>query len=285
MAFLNNMKTFALKTELDLFTTKPVQNCVEFGSYQENRPVSVLDSESPIEFVISESSDYIDLSLTQIHLRLKILHEDGTALSETDPVAPVNNFLHSLFDHVAIVLNGKTITQPSNLYNFRAYIETLLNYSEEAKKGHLASGLFCKDVAGQFDDVTSAGFVARKAYMKNGLVELTGYIHSELMSQDKFLINFVPIQFKFYRSKPSFCLMTTEADQNNGYKIVIQDAILLVRKVKINPSIMIAHDKALLRSNVKMPINRIDVKSISISKDTQAKSLDNIYIGKSVSDD
>jgi hypothetical protein len=279
MAFINTIKSFSTKSECDLFTTKSTQNCVESGQFLEYRPVSVLSSEGPIEFYISSSDLYLDLSHTQIQVKARILKEDGSVLKPEDSVAPVNNFLNSLFEHVSIELNNKTITTPSNSYHYRSYIETLLNYSHEAKSTHLLSSLFVKDQAGRMDDVEGSGFVARKKFLKDGAIELSGYIHSELMSQEKFLINGVNIRLKFYRSKPGFSLLTTAADKSE-YKIDISEAILLVRKVSINPSVMLAHERTLLRSNIKMPINRVDLKILSVAGDMQTKMIDNIYIGE-----
>ena len=279
MAFINSHKTLAVKSELDLFDTKPTQMSVDSGYYLEYRPISVLDSDGPLEFVVSASDDYIDLSHTQLKLRVKITKEDGIAVTADDSVAPINNFLHSIFSHLSIELNNKTITTPSNSYHYRSYIETLLNYSNEAKQTHLTSSLYVKDEPKKMDDVASLGFTERKSYIRNGILELSGYIHSELMSQDKYLINGVSMRLKFYRSKPEFALMTS-ADDTKSYKIEILEAILLVRKAQINPSVLIAHAKALSRSNVKMPINRVDVKIISIPTDMQTKMLDNIYIGE-----
>lgn len=279
MAHINSHKLFALKSELDLFTTKQSQNCVETGYFHECRPVSILDSDSPIEFYLSESDDYIDPAHTKINLRIKILNEDGTPLARDSKVVPVNNFLCSLFEHLSIELNGKCITPPSNSYHYRSYIETLLNYSVEAKNTHLTSSLFYHDESGKMNDVAGSGFVARKNYIKDGAFELSSHIHTELTSQEKYLINNVSIRFKFYRSKSSFALMTTP-DDNKNYRIDITDAVLLVRKVKINPSVVFAHEKTLLKSNIKMPINRIDLKTISIAAGIQTKSCDNVFIGE-----
>lgn len=123
MAFINAHKTFAIKTECDLFSIKPTQNSVENGFFQESRPVSVLESDAPIEFFICATDDYIDLSHTQIQLRVKVLREDGSKLKPDDSVSICNNFLDSLFEHVSIELNNKTITPPSNSYHYRSYIE------------------------------------------------------------------------------------------------------------------------------------------------------------------
>src|SRR5690349_8376022 len=177
MAFVNSHNAFSLKSELDLFTTKPVQNCVESGYFTELRPVSIIDSESPIEFYLAGSDEYIDIAHTKLNLRVKITKEDGTPLGETSTVSPINNFLSSLFEHLAVELNGKTITPPSNSYHYRSYIEMLLNYSSEAKKTHIQSNLFYQDQAGAMDDVNSSGFVARKKFISKGVFELSGHLH------------------------------------------------------------------------------------------------------------
>lgn len=278
MAFINSHKTFAVKSELDLFTLKPTQNCIESGHFQEFRPVSVLDHQSPIEFYVAGTGDYLDLSHTQICLRVKILHDDGSNLKPADKVAPCNNFLSTLFEHVSIELNNKTITPPSNSYNYRAMIETLINFSEESKQTHLLAGLFCKDDGSKMNDVTGSGFVDRRKYMNGNCIELSAYLHSELTCQDKFMINAIPMRFKFFRSKPEFALMTS-ADDKTNYKIEISDALLLIRKAKINSSVLVAHAKILSKENIKYPINRVEIKKITISADNQSKTLDNIFIG------
>ena len=67
-------------------------------------------------------------------------------------MAPVNNFLHSLFKQVDVYLNGKQVTPAMGTYAYRAYIETLLNYDVSAKKSQLSSALYYKDTAGYMDD-------------------------------------------------------------------------------------------------------------------------------------
>ena len=40
----------------------------------------------------------------------------------------------------------------NSTYLYRAYLETLLSYGEEAKRIHLTSDLFYKDTAGKMDE-------------------------------------------------------------------------------------------------------------------------------------
>ena len=41
----------------------------------------------------------------------------------------VNLLLHSLFKKVTVKFNNKTVSDPSNMYVYRAYLETLINCS------------------------------------------------------------------------------------------------------------------------------------------------------------
>ena len=86
------------------------------------------------------------LSKTILTVRGEITKGDGTKLTgggQTD-VAPVNNFLHSLFKQVDVYLNGKQVTPAMGTYPYRAYIETLLNYDASAKESQFTSALYYK---------------------------------------------------------------------------------------------------------------------------------------------
>ena len=64
---------------------------------------------------------------------------DGSEFDATDPVGPVNNWLHSLFSQIDLYLNG-TLVNPSNkTCLYRAYIETLLRYGNDTKATQLSS--------------------------------------------------------------------------------------------------------------------------------------------------
>jgi len=91
----------------------------------------------PIKFEINgNGEDSIDLVNTMLYVQAA----DAT-------VEPVNLFLHNVFSHVNISLNG---TQVSNNYvSHQAMIETLLGYGADAKKSQLTSSLVYADQVGR----------------------------------------------------------------------------------------------------------------------------------------
>lgn len=134
MAFLNKYETITAKSELDLFTVPSTQISIESGQIKDYRPISSILPDCPIEFNVPHSgSEYIDQSHTQLYILAKVTKEDGTDLTNTDNVAPINNWLHSMFSQVEIILNQKNASSSANLYHYRAYIETLLSYGKYIK--------------------------------------------------------------------------------------------------------------------------------------------------------
>ena len=91
---------------------------------------------------------------------------DGTNTADADPIGPVNLWLHSLYSQVDISLNGTQVTTSSNTYPYRAMIEMLLSYGDNAKETQLTSSLFYEDQAGRMD-VVDIGEAARNRGLWN----------------------------------------------------------------------------------------------------------------------
>lgn len=277
MAYITSHKSPTIKTELDLFAVPPTQTSVESGSIQCYRPVSALTNTSPIEFIVPASSEeYIDLAHTSIHLQVRI---NGVA---NQNVAPVNNFLHSMFSQVDVFLNQRNICPPSSNYSYRSYLECLLNFGTDAKNSHLQTSMWYKDDAGEMDCIattqehTNSGYEKRKALSAGGRVfELYGHLHCDLLNQNKYLINGVELAIRLVKEKAAFCLMSDVAAT-----FEITEANLFIRKVRINPSILVAHARTLAVCPARYPITRVEIKTITIPVGIQSKTVDNLFIGQ-----
>ena len=134
-----------------------------------------------------------------------------------------------------VILGGKLISSATNTYAHRSLLEVLLNNDKESQLG---CGLFCKDTAGQMeemditaDPVLNTGLGTRSEWTKTSkTVELQGRIHSDLFNQEKLILNGVDLTVKLHRHKPEFCLLS--ADAAAAYKITIVDAIFYVKKIE-----------------------------------------------------
>lgn len=282
MAFLHNHSCECAKSELDLFALPSTQTSIESGQWIHYKPISSLSDDGPLEFQVpGTGDDYIDLSHTMLHIKAKIASSDSNSIKATTHIAPVNNWLHSLFNQLDVYLNQKLVSPPNNTYAYRAYIETLLNYGPAAKSSHLTSGLWYEDTPHKMDatDSTNKGFAKRQKLVEvNKAIDMIGHLHGDIFNQDKFLINGVEMRIKLVRSKEVFNLMCNSDDEK--LKVTILDASLIIRKARINPSILIAHQKVLASTTAKYPITRAEVKVLTIPSGIQGKTLDNIFLGQ-----
>ena len=283
MAFVHPQSCEGVKSELDLFAVPPTQRSIDEGQWIEHQPITSLDSGGPIEFVVPGAGDaYIDLVNTYLFVRAKIIRGAGTNLDDDAPVAPVNNWLHSLFSQVDVYLNDTQVTSSSNTYPFRAYVETLLSYGAEAKKTQLTSQLWYKDSAGHMDATQenggNAGLVERRRHIAGSrVVEMMGRLHVDLFMQDRFLLNGVTVKIRLVCSKDAFSLMASGA--NPDYKVCIVDAILFVRKAVLNPMVLMAHIQALTKGTAKYPIRPVDCKVYSIPQGAMSHTHENLFLG------
>ncbi|XP_071489536.1 uncharacterized protein F54H12.2-like [Diadema antillarum] len=288
MALLHDKSDVCCKSELDLFTVPHTQMSIVKGPWVEYHPVSSITDEGPIEFNVSGTSEeYLDLSQTMLQVTVKVTNNDNTALPADAPVGPVNLFLPSLFAQVDIMLNEKLVSQPSNTYPYRAYIESLLHYGGETKESQLTQQLYYKDKAGKMDVVNplassaeaNPGLAKRHGFIvESKLLSLLGPIYADIFFQERLLLPGVDLKIKLNRSKDAFCLLSST--ENARYKIKIESAALYVRRVKTSPTIMLNHARALEKTTAKYPVNKVDVKSFSIPAGSMSINKDNLFHGQ-----
>ena len=286
MAFVHPQSCECMKSELDIFTVPPTQTSIETGNWVEYNPIASIADGSPIEFTVSGSGqDYLDAANPQLYVKAKITQADGTDIAGEAQVGPVNLLLLSLFSDIDVSLNKTPVTSSNNTHAYRAYIETLLSYGTTAKQSPLTSQLYYKDVAEALeeinpynDDAVNTGFVARSQFTNvSRVVDMIGKIHSDLFFQDKYVLNYVGVRIRLNRNKDAFCLMAAAAAT---FKVKILDCKLYVRKVKISPSVFIAHNKALESENAKYPIRRAVCKTYTIPTGHLDHTQENLFTGQ-----
>ena len=282
-----NVESFheGLPSQLSLFDLPHTQVAVSDTYYQEIRPVSQISNDAPLEFHIAASNnlDYLDLSGSQIYVKLKVTQADGSALMLSDKVGPVNLFLHSLFSTIEITLQNKVILSFPN-YPYRAMIQTLLNYGEEADYSQLLTALFVKDDNDSPDDTdpkgNNAGLMERATNIaESKLLVMQGGLHHDLTrSLTRYILNQVDAKVKLYRSSAAFCLSSGDASPN--YKIDLIDVYLLAEKVKVNPAVIYGHAEMLQTTNAKYPFTRTECRVQSIPQGSTSFHWDNIFQGR-----
>ena len=282
MALIHPQSCACVKSELDLFSVPPTQSSIDHGQWVEYHPVAALGN-GPVEFAISGSGDdYMDLANSYLQVQAKVVNVDGSNLAADAEVGPVNLWLHSLFSQVDISLNEKLISPSSNTYPYRAYLETLLSYGSEAKNTQLTASMFYRDTPGQMNTKAAGntGYTQRKVRARqSGVVDMMGRLHLDMFCQERYLINGVDVRLRLVRSADTFSLMATIAD---GFrpKIVLTSVTLFLRKIKLSPTVQLAHIKALEKGPVKYPIRRVESKIFSIPRGNLDVTQENLVLGQ-----
>ena len=253
-------------SQLDLFSVPPSQTSLEEGSFIKYHPVSVLASTDLIKFTISaENSNYIDLDNSFLYVRASVTTAAGADLAKNLEIAPDSNFLHTLWTQVDVYLNGSLVTQSNNNYPYRAYIENLLSFGQEAKKSQLSALLLHRNTSEHFDtrEATNLGYTKQKSLAAESKeIDMRGKLHLDLFFQNRYLLNGVEVRLRLIRSNDLFCLHGNANQADN--KVSLKEVTLFVRKVKPNPAIQLAHVKALQHGTAKYPLRRVEVKSFTV---------------------
>ena len=317
MSYVHPFSKRCDKSEVDLFRVPPTQQSLERGRWIDYAPLSSVDNpNSAITFLIAGTDEYIDLSKTILTVTGKITKKDGTSKldgNDQSNVAPVNNFLHSLFRQVDVYLNGKQVTPAMGTYAYRSYIETLLNYDVSAKESQFSSALYYKDTAGQMEETGTSewssetvnyrtagatdadrqnssvkiyappkgnqGFAKRHQFIKNGnRFVLSGPIFSDIFMTDRLLLNMMDLKVVLNRSSDAFSLMDLNSTAIEP-KVQLSDVVLKVRKVKVDQSVSDGVERMLKQTPALYPIRRVECKILNIPPNLPNVRQDNIFSG------
>ena len=63
-------------------------------------------------------------------------------------------------------------------------------------------------------------------------------------------------------------------------KLIIKDAALYVRKVKLSPSVLLGHIKAFGRGMAKFPVKREKIKTFSVAASNLIVNHENLFLGQ-----
>ena len=273
--------------DFDLFGLPPTQQTVEKDVFTEHRPISILNSNSVIQFVVPTSLDeYVQLreSLLYLKFKINIKKKDGTNVTEADwkKIAPVNYLLHSMFRQIDLEFAGKSITLSPQTYAYKARLEYDFGFTNDAKKSHLTA-------AGAYDDYTEKKSISenRSKFLRpttittdgaGDSIELMGKLHLDMAFQPRALLGGTQLKLTLVPNEPKFFLMLT--DSTIIPELVFENVILYVHRSKISWPVIEAHNVVLQKSNAKYPISRSFVKAFNVNSGNIDVSIDNAITGQ-----
>ena len=105
---------------------------------------------------------------------------------------------------------------------------------------------------------------------------MIGRLHADLFFQERYLLNEVGMKIRVIRSKDNFCLTGVPLDAT----LQILHAALLLRKVKLSPSVFLAHTDSLHNTTAKYPIKRCVCKALAIPQNYSDMTYEKLITGQ-----
>ena len=170
------------------------------------------------------------------------------------------------------------------LYHVRAYLESLLGFTKNARDTQLTCAGWCMDTDMHLSHLTGTDFRSQgasflhKVLVAHPTLSLSGKLHCDLFQQDKPLLPGVEFTIKLVRSKTAFCFLADRADRLP--KVAIRNPRLRLRKYEPSPDFLGAMSKHLLSSTAKYHIERVAMRQLTLLKGQQQAVWPNVVIGQ-----
>ena len=249
MATIGGDVTEEITSEVDLFGSIMQQNVIENELNREYSPLASIQPGAAIEFKVTGSNDLdLDLINSRLHVLAKINKADGTKI-DANPAAPIYLTLHSMFREIGVELNSRNVGDASQLYPYRSFLESLLNYSKQTKETRLLCEGWTKNTTGHVNVTAvgenNAGLNARAVnFAKSAVVELIGSSHSDVFHQDRPSFPNIDLNLKLMPFPNNFVCKSAAPAGNaaqENFKLVIMSANLIIHTKQLTSTALKAH--------------------------------------------
>lgn len=264
--------------QFELWSVPPTQVSVIKDIRTDVRPLASLSSNQPIEFVHNTAIDeYMNFDETYliVKARVNLSKEDKSDIKKADwdNVFPVQYLLHSLFTQCEVKIGDKEVTLSPQTYHYRAYIETLLGFSRDAKDTHLECAFWKKTKEERNQAVRPKSDTAKSGKW----FELIGRLHTDLTFQHQSILGGCAIKVKLIPNDPKFYFECTAGLRP---EIEFSEVVLRVHKSKVYPDFLSSHTQALATAPTRYAIVRCEVRQQGIPQGQLDAMLENVVRGQ-----
>jgi len=141
------------------------------------------------------------------------------------PQALTTIFLHSLFSERKFTLNGITITQASEKFNYRSYLETLMTYGSNVQASHPSNVYWYRETTDMYPCYptsvnltagTNRGFIISASKEDQNF----GRLHSDVCTIPLNLTLGVMLQIRLTKALPSSYVKKKAVDSKITFKFL-----------------------------------------------------------------
>jgi len=261
----------------DFFTPVIPENVLRHGTTVELNPTNAILDSGPFEFQISRDPDhYIYLPLTRLYGTLKVVKLDGSPLTSFDTTSVCNLFPQSLFKQMEIEVEGTQVNDiSSSTYAIKAFLETILTYSNEAKNTHLQMAGWSTDTVGKENSTEADSWTKRSKNIIDKNYYFSMILHCDFFQMERFLIPNTSVTLKMIRNSDSYSFISPELKA----KILIKNLRLSVHKIKIAQDFDKAIENNLLKEPAIYPLTQSKIKNFLLQSGTSNTTIQNVLTG------
>ena len=299
----------------DLFTLPPTDISSVRRKYVSLEPLST--SITPVEFVVPPMVEYVDLSRSYFTVDFTLMKDNNTKADKDIQCGPLPNLFHTIIRQPSVYLNNTLITEQTDTYPWKAYLETILNYSSDASKTFLATQGWYNALDGFADftganlwdakdkstgggsgyghadhitalkkGVTTAGSEKDKALgdllrLRNQCLNgtrLVGRPHIDIFQQDRLLVTGVEIKIRFDLNPREFWLI---GNNTTGVEMVPEGFKMKLHlcQVDLHPTLFQTVKRRRLTQNVLYPTVRSEIRTYHMANENLFDEFD-IFRGR-----
>ena len=265
------------KSETTYFQPTLIQVGQTEGRWIKVNPVNAIGDQ--IEFSIpGTTNEAIDMNNTSIYIRGKLTTSAGAVLGDNADVAPVNNFLHSLFNDVEVHVNGCLVNKKCSTYPYSSMLHKLTQVDvTQTNAGWLALEGFYPPKPGDPANAENDVFkTSAKITTKGREFELVGTPHVDLFYGAQALPPGCDLRLIFTLANPDFFLI----DRVTGVKCVIMEAYLYVRKVTLSDTLLSSIKSVWQEQEIVLPFTRREVRHFNIPTGVSTHVEQNAFSGR-----
>jgi hypothetical protein len=276
----------AVLSGFSLFTQLPTNVAIEKSHYREIQTLNPVTDVGPYTFRLFSDINWVQLSkifiqtIMQIQVRVNNIWRPIAAADNA--VAPIQLIGKTLFKQLKIKFNGTEVYDSGSLYAYRAYLETLLMYSDATKEQYFgAAGWHRQDE--NAENAADAGFIARAEPFAGGEYVMTwGNLHFDLANQERYLLNGMDLVFELSRNSNEFLLQTyapagVAAPALLPCRLHIQSMRMYVKVIDAFNNVNNGVQTALTQTPALYPKIRTEIKSIFLNTGRRETPENNIF--------
>ena len=243
----------------------------------------------PIEFLIPRDNECsFILNQTRLSGHFIVTGQNYEPVSSTDNMTLVNHFASVLFSQVEVYLNGTQVCDLSSsvTYPWKMFFQSYLSYGLDVKTTTLGAEGYYEEKAAETGlchpdslqpDKTPSLNLRRSLLTHHKKVYFNTRLAVDLFLTDRFLPPNIDIKIKLVRSPEKFGILHNERDK--GYKIILQDLKLQMRKVLPTLQAREQYKARLLKEPCYLPFKSSRMRHYVIPQGVSSVNIPNIATG------